>query len=189
MAHAPPRPNKARRAWITYSTMELLAHRKALLEEGLLADARGLGKLIRANARQDKQTWLESRLEENFWDPVKELTHKSSPQVATLKKGLPGAASGNSAPAQVYAEHLRDVHWAHSPGNEGGEMPDWGTAPMGQGDSNVSEAPITLTGLNDAIRATARGKAPGVYGIPPGSGRPQRGPPLPIGGIQQVLGI
>ena len=83
----PRAARKPKRAWISEATMELLEHRKALAEAGLMEDARGMANMIKKAAREDKEEWIKGRLEEKFWDPIKEVTKKPSPQVVALKRG------------------------------------------------------------------------------------------------------
>ena len=53
--------------------MELVEHRKALAEAGLIEDARHVDKMVKANAREDKHEWVEKGLNDTFWEPSKRL--------------------------------------------------------------------------------------------------------------------
>ena len=108
----PRAAKKPKRAWISEATMELLEHGKALAEAGLMEDARGMDKMIKKAAREDKEEWIKGRLEEKFWDPIKEVTKKPSPQVVALKRGKGWGNDGaEGGAAEVYAEHLAQEQW------------------------------------------------------------------------------
>ena len=173
--HVPKLPKQARRAWITAETMELVEHRRALASHGLMEDARAMGKMIKANARDDKHRWLRERMAEKFWDPIKEATRKPQPKVVTLKgKGHDGPTQSS---AQVYAEHLGTEQWGKPKDEEGPNVAtadaerrrpeeEWGTARIGTGDVDIETGSITAAEVAEAIREASRGKAPGLDGIP-----------------------
>ena len=54
---APERPKKPRRVWNSQDALEIIEHRKALVEGGVIEEARGLGKMIKQAAREDNTQW------------------------------------------------------------------------------------------------------------------------------------
>ena len=166
----PKQPRKARRPWITEPTLELIEHRKALAGAGLIEDARGIDKMIRAAAREDKRNWIIAGLEIKFWDPIKEVTRKPQPRVVALVPAKGGGkeaqSMGSQKPAQTYADYLRTTQWGAGE-RTGPEQIEWGNAPLGNGaGANVNSEPITKAELENAIRQSARKKAPGLDDIP-----------------------
>ena len=164
-AHVTEAPKRPRRVWISQETMEMLEHRKALAQAGLVAEAQALDKDIRKAAKEDKAAWVERRLGENFWDPIKEVTRKPSPSVVALARRGKDADQLGAKPAETYAEFLGTEQWGRE---AAGELPAWGQDPIGLEAEGVSVkvGPIELEELEAAIRAAARGRAPGMDGIP-----------------------
>ena len=66
--HIPKAPKRPKRACVSQGTLELIEHRKALAEAGLIEDMRDLGKMIKAAARADKVQWIGEGLKEQCWN-------------------------------------------------------------------------------------------------------------------------
>ena len=149
----------------------MIEHRKALAERGLIKEAQDLDKMIKRSARDDKEEWIKGRLEDKFWEPIKEFSRSMAPQVVALKRG--GKKEAGRAPAEVYAEFLEEEQWGRQNAGDGHEReqpqpPDWGTDPIaaGTGAGQVKEGPIEMEELERAVQAASRGKAPGPDDIP-----------------------
>ena len=166
--NVPEAAKKAKRAWLTANTMELVEHRKALAEAGLIEDARNLDKMVKASAREDKKEWVEQGLKDKFWEPIKAITRKSSPQVVTLKDptGPEQGATGRGKPAEMYAKHLEKVQWGKGEAEEEADPGEWAGPPIGGGQSRVNTEEITMEELDRAFRSVKNGKAPGIDGLP-----------------------
>ena len=100
-ATIPVAQKKPKRVWIGAETMEMLEHRKAFIEAGMVTEAQDMDKLIKKSAREDKEQWIKARLEDKFWDPIKEVTRKMNPQAVALKRKRGG--EGRGYPAEVFA--------------------------------------------------------------------------------------
>ena len=167
----PKAPKRARRAWITEETLEMVEHRKALAGQGLILDARALDKMIRARAREDKLAWITRGLEEKFWEPIKECTRKQKPRVVTLRAqgGGDGQEPAPATPAQIYADYLGKVQWgvaSEGGGGETGAERGWGTSRIGRPNVNIDTERITMGELDAAIKKAKKGRAPGLDNVP-----------------------
>ena len=151
-----PPPKKE---WISEETLNMLEHRRALIEAGLTQTARELDKDIRQSARSDRVRWLEGKMADNFWDPVKMLTKPRAPRVVALTRET-GQGGVDSNPSEVYAEFLEQVQWraAETEGPSGGRK----LAPQ---DVAIEDGQISRAELDEALKKTRRGKQPGPDGI------------------------
>ena len=110
LAEKSPPPKKE---WISEETLNMLEHRRELIEAGLTQTARELDKDIKAAAREDRVKWLEGKITDNFWDPVKMLTKPRAQKVVALTRDK-GHGGVDSKPCEVYADHLEEVQWGTS---------------------------------------------------------------------------
>ena len=165
-ANAPHKPRRAKRAWITEETLEMVEHRRALAAAGLIGDARALDKLIKAGAREDKRAWIERGLQEKCWEP-KQGCHPYARGpgggAGAIAPPEPGKAVANTA--DIYAEHLGKVQWGAGERNAA-QNAGWGTTPAPGAARDIPEQEFTMEGLAGALSKSARGRAPGVDGIP-----------------------
>jgi len=64
--HTPEQGQRPKRPWISQGTSELIEHRVALWNTGLLRDARELEKLVKHSARADRARWVNEGLQDQF---------------------------------------------------------------------------------------------------------------------------
>ena len=74
-----------------------MEHRKAFIEAGMVAEAQDMDKLTKTAAREDKEQWIKTRLEDKFWEPINEVTRNVSPQAVALNRKQ-GVGKGGEIP-------------------------------------------------------------------------------------------
>ena len=156
---------KPRKEWISEGTLEMIEHRKCLVEVGLLSDARALDKDIKASAKLDRRNWIEEGLSERFWDPIKKVTRRRAPGVAALYEGGDWM-KGPGRPCDVFTGHLENKQWGREEGPRGAGGAWGGPRLGGAGEVEMETGPFTMEELEEALSGTARKKAPGDDGIP-----------------------
>ena len=164
--HIPPAPKRAKRPWITAETMEVLEHRKCLMELGLVADARSLDKVVRARAKEDKKRWTEEGLKIKFWDPIKALIRQPARRAVAMKRNKKSGMEWGK-PSEVFADYLEKEQWGRSESVEAPEAPE-DRGPIWRGDAppEVEQGDFTMEELNAALEALSKNKAPGPDQIP-----------------------
>ena len=120
--HIPTTTSSPKHPWITQATWKLIQQRSdARLSQRLELKAQ-LHKDIRKQARKDKTQRLKARLAESEatldprqkWKWIKRIRSDHKPRPVSIRDSQ-GKPTSQSQQAQVFAEYLRDSHWAAPP--------------------------------------------------------------------------
>ena len=164
--HIPTTTSSPKHPWITQATWKLIQQRSdARLSQRLELEAQ-LHKDIRKQARKDKTQWLKARLAESEatldprqkWKWIKRIRSDYNPRPVSIRDSQ-GKPTSQSQQAQVFAEYLRDSHWAAPP------TPYTGPTDPIHPAAAVDLTPITIE-LTAALKQLAHDKAPGPDQLP-----------------------
>jgi len=126
-----------------------------------------MDEMIPAQARADRADWISRGLKDKFWEPIKALKKKRTPQVVALVPPRGQVPSvHNPRPADVYAEYLEQTHWGRGPAAMEPGRTSWGRRPIGRGGEGINTGEIEKVELDAAIAVSKAGKVPGLDNLP-----------------------
>ena len=156
--HIPKQARQPLKPWISQGTLDLIARRGEARNHGDLTQVAQYNRDIKRAARRDRKHWLDDRLRNADWEPIKQLKQPFPTKMVRLDAPPQlGPLPSNATNADIFAAHLEQVQWAPVSSSKAIDIKTDalpGEAPT------IDEGPFTMPELMEAIKRLKSGKSP-----------------------------
>ena len=152
----PSRQYRARRPWISFSTLDLIERRDRARADGDFGLESNLSRQIKSQVKWDRARWLDNAIASGYWQAINSLHRKAK---SRNFDALHGEGDYDDSRAKTLAQYFAKLQWAVRPTlafpNELSKLHDF----------NIHCGQIMFEELREASSSMKRNKQCGADGI------------------------